>query len=73
MKSTFPYGLLPHHEEAKRDTIGVVRGASAKLPHCTGPTLIYPMENKMPFIYHAIERWGCGYTDKDNKGLCERT
>jgi hypothetical protein len=31
------------------------------------------MENKIPFVYHAIEWWGCGYIDKDNKGLSEST
>ncbi len=51
----------------------VVGGVSAKLSHCTGLALIYPMENKIPFVYHAIEWWGCGYIDKDNKGLSEST
>jgi len=42
----FPYGLSPHQEEAKQDTIGVVGGASAKLPHCMGLALTYPLEMK---------------------------
>jgi hypothetical protein len=35
--------------------------------------LVYPMENEMPVIHHAIEQWGCGYTNKDNKSLSEKT
>jgi hypothetical protein len=35
--------------------------------------LTYPMANEMPRVYHVIERWGCGYTNEDNKGLNERT
>ncbi len=31
------------------------------------------MANEMPRVYHVIERWGCGYTNEDNKGLNERT
>jgi len=61
---------LPHHEGAKQDTIRVV---NAKLPHCMGPVLTYPMENKMPFVHHVVEWWGCGHTIKDDKGLSERT
>ncbi len=73
VESTLPYSLLFHHEEAKRDTIGVVGGPNAKLSHCMNPTLIYPMENKMPHLHHTVEWWGCGYTDEDNKGLSERS
>ncbi len=69
----FPYALSPCHEEVKRDTIGVAGGANAKLPHCTGHVLIYPMENKMPLVHHVIEWHGCHYTNEDNKGLNERT
>jgi hypothetical protein len=65
--------MSPHHKEAKQDTIGVVRKVSAKLPHCTGLALAYPMENKMSLVHHAIEWWGCDYIDKDNLGLNERT
>jgi hypothetical protein len=54
IESTFPYALSPHHEEAMRNTIGVVRKTSAKLPNCTGLALAYPMENKMPLIHQAI-------------------
>jgi len=35
VKFVFPYALSPYHEGAKRNTIRVTRGASAKLPHCT--------------------------------------
>jgi hypothetical protein len=49
------YALLPYHEEAKQDTIGVVRGANVKLPHYTGLVLTYPMENEMPLVHHTIE------------------
>jgi hypothetical protein len=38
-----------------------------------GLVLVYPMENKMPFVHHVIEQWGCGYIDEDDKGLNERT
>jgi hypothetical protein len=69
----FSYGLLPHHERAQQNTIGVVGGTKAKPSHYTSPMLTYPMENKMPFVHHTIEQWGCGYTIKDNKGLNERT
>jgi hypothetical protein len=69
----FIYFVLLHDEEANRNTIGVVGGASAKLPHCTGLVLTYPMEKKMPFIHHVVERWGCGYTNEDDKSLSERT
>jgi hypothetical protein len=55
-ESVFPYTLSPHHKGAKRDTIGVIGGASAKLPHCTGLALIYLTENEMPLVHHAIER-----------------
>jgi hypothetical protein len=73
IKSTSRYGLSTRHEEAKRNTIGVVGGANAKLSHCTSPMLIYPMENKMPLVHHAVEHWGYGYIDKDGKGLNEMT
>jgi hypothetical protein len=55
IESTFSYALSPHHYEAKQNTNGVVGGASAKLPHCIGHALIYPMENKMPLVHHIIE------------------
>jgi hypothetical protein len=50
----FPYALLPHHEGAKWNTIGVIGGICVNLPHCTSPALAYPMENKMPFTLNAI-------------------
>jgi hypothetical protein len=27
----------------------------------------------MPPVHHAVERWGCDYTIKDDKGLNERS
>ncbi len=35
IKSAFPYALPPCHERAKWNTVKVVGGANAKLPHCT--------------------------------------
>jgi hypothetical protein len=64
--------LSPHHEKAKQNTIGVARRINAKLPHCTGFMLTYPMENKMPFIHHTIECWRCGYIIENDKGLNEK-
>jgi hypothetical protein len=58
---------------AKGNTIEVIRGSSAKLPHHRGLTLIYPMENEMPLVCHIIERQGCGYIIKDDKSINERT
>jgi hypothetical protein len=65
--------LLPCHEGAKQDTIGVVKSKNAKLPHCIGFALAYTMENKMPLIHHTINWWGYDCIIKDNKGLNERT
>jgi hypothetical protein len=65
--------MSPHHEEAKRNTIGVVGRISAKLTHYTGLAFAYLMENEMPFVHHTIEQWGCDYTNKDDKSLSERT
>jgi hypothetical protein len=73
IKFAFPYALLSQHKKAKQDTIRVVGRASAKLPHYMGHALIYPMENEMSFVHHVIKRWECDYTNKDNKGLSERT
>jgi hypothetical protein len=42
--------MLPHHKGVEWDTIGVGRGASAKLWHFTGSMLTYPMENEIPFV-----------------------
>jgi hypothetical protein len=69
----FFYALSPHHEGAKRNTIGVARGMSAKLSYYIGLTLVYEMENEMPLVHHVVEWWGCGCMIKDNKGLNERT
>jgi len=63
----FPYALSPSHKGAKRNTIGVVGGASAILPHYTGSSLAYPIEIKMPLVHHVVECWGCGYTTEDAK------
>jgi hypothetical protein len=46
----FPYALSPFYEGANKDTIGVVGGASAKLPHYTSLAVAYPMENEMSYI-----------------------
>jgi hypothetical protein len=51
----FPYVLSPRHEGPNRNTIGIIGGVSAKLPHCTSPMLIYLMENEMPFLHHVVE------------------
>jgi hypothetical protein len=69
----FPYALLLRHKEAKCDTIGGIRGASAKLPHHKGLVLTYPVENEMPFIHHVVKRHGCDYTIKNDENLNERT
>jgi hypothetical protein len=65
--------LSSHHKGAKQNTIVVVGGANAKLQHCTGPALAYPMENEMPFVHNVVEWWGYGYIIKNGKGLNERT
>jgi hypothetical protein len=69
----FPYALLPHHEGAKQNTIGVAKGTNAKLPHCTGHVLAYLMENEIPFVHHVVKWQGCRYTIENNKCLNERT
>jgi hypothetical protein len=51
----FLYALLPHHEGAKRNTIGVTRGTSAKLPHHNNHVLTYSMENETPFVHHVVK------------------
>jgi hypothetical protein len=51
----FPYAPLSHHERAKQNTIGVLKGTNAKLPLHRGLALAYPMENKTPFIHHIIK------------------
>jgi hypothetical protein len=55
VKPTFLYALLPCHEEVKRNTIGIIKGTNAKLPHHRGHVPTYPMENKMPLIHHTIK------------------
>jgi hypothetical protein len=27
----------------------------------------------MSLVHHVVEQWGCNYTNKDSKGLNERT
>jgi len=61
------------HEGAKQDTIGVTRRTRTKLPHFMGHALIYIMKNEMSLIHHAIDWWGCDYTNEDDKGLSEKT
>jgi hypothetical protein len=73
LESKFPYALSPHHEGAKKDTIGVAIGVSANLLHYMNLALIYPMENEMPLVHHIVEWWGCDYTNENNKCLSERT
>jgi len=51
----FPHALLPCHEGAKQNTIGVTRETNAKLSHHRGHVPTYPMENEMSFIHHAEE------------------
>jgi hypothetical protein len=63
----FPYALSPFHEGAKKNTIGVTGGVSAKLPHCKGIAIVYPMENKMSLVHHTIKWWGCSYIIEDDK------
>jgi len=53
IRFVFSYAHLPCFEKAKQDTIGVIRGTNAKLPHHRGLMLIYPVENEMPFLHHA--------------------
>jgi hypothetical protein len=60
-------------QRSKQDTVGVVGGASAKLPHCTSLALDYLMENEMPFVNHIVKWWGCSYTIENDKGLNGRT
>jgi hypothetical protein len=69
----FPYASLPCHKGAKQDTIGVIKGTNAKLPHHRGLLLVYQMENETPLVRHAVEQHGCGYTIKDDESLNERT
>jgi hypothetical protein len=73
VESTFPYTMSPRHEEVKQNTIGVAGRTSAKLPHCIGPTLAYPMKNEMPFVHHIVKQCEYNYTNEDGKGLSERT
>ncbi len=65
--------MLAHHDGAKRNTIGVVRRASAKLPHYTGLVLAYLMENEMSLVHHVVKWWGCNCTIDNNKNLNERS
>jgi hypothetical protein len=69
----FPYALSCFYEGANKDTIGVTRGISAKLPHCISLAVAYPMENEMSLVHHAIKWWGCNYIIENDKNLNERT
>jgi hypothetical protein len=64
---------LPYHEGLKQNTIGVIKGTNAKLPHHRGFALAYPMEDKTPFVHHVVKQHGCSYTIKENESLNERT
>jgi len=66
------HALLACHKGAKQDTIGVTRGADAELPHHKGLVPTYPMENKMSFVHHIIERLKCNFIIKDDKSLNKR-
>jgi hypothetical protein len=65
--------LLPQHEGAKCDTIGVTKRVSPKLQHHKVFVLVYSMENETPFVHHIIEWQGCGCIVKDDKSLNEKT
>jgi hypothetical protein len=58
-------GNTKHHWGSRRN--------KCQIPHYKSFTLTYLMENKMSVIHHAMERWGCSYTNEDDKGLSERT
>jgi hypothetical protein len=69
----FSFALLPCYKGAKQNTIRVIRGASVRLPHYMGHALVYPMENEKPLVHHTVEWFGCGYRNKNDKGVSERT
>jgi hypothetical protein len=46
----------PPFEGAKQDTIGVIEGTNAKLPHHRGLMPTYQMENEIPFVHHVVKR-----------------
>jgi hypothetical protein len=48
--------MLPFHEKAKRDTIGLIRGTCAKLPYHRGYMPTYSMENETPFVDYVVGR-----------------
>jgi hypothetical protein len=48
--------MLPYHKKAKGDTIGVVRGSNAKLPHHKGHVPAYLMENEMSFLHQIVKQ-----------------
>ncbi len=73
VESTFPYALLHCHEATKWDTIGVIIGTSAKLPHHKDLALIYPMGNETPFVRPIVKWQGWNYTIKNDENLDERT
>ncbi len=71
----------PTHEGGKQNTIGVIKGTNAKLPHHRGHVPTYPMRNKMSLVQHVIKRQGCGCNNwgqqklkcKDSKTFNEKT
>jgi hypothetical protein len=65
--------LLPYHKGAKQNTIGVIRGVNAKLPHHRGLALAYLMKNEMSLVHNIVERQGCDYTIENNESLNEKT
>jgi hypothetical protein len=69
----FPYAPLACHEGGKRNTIGVIKKTSVKLPHHKGLVLTYLMENEMSFVHHVMEQQGCDYTIENNENLNEKT
>jgi hypothetical protein len=67
------YALLPRHKGAKWKTIGVIRGANAKLSHHRVLVLACLMENEMSFVHHTVEQLGCIFICKDTESLNEIT
>jgi hypothetical protein len=59
----FSYAHLPRFAKAKQDTIGVIRGANAKLPYHRGCMIAYLVEND------AMGCRGCGCIFKNDKSL----
>jgi hypothetical protein len=73
VESAFPYALPPCHEVTKWDTIGVIIGTNAKLPHHKDLTLTYQMENETPFVHLVVKWQGWNYTIENDENSNERT